>query len=140
MLYFFFFITFGSFIFLKLQFVAIFASFESSRQIFELKSRLLRIKLLNIAFQTMDVDHKGYLTFPQVNEVLEEIYTFYSGFRKGSTGVGGAGNGASTPSNRERTLLLKALDRRGNGRIYQEEFMMILDLARIQVKEEVSFP
>jgi hypothetical protein len=139
MLYFFFFITFGSFIFLKLQFVAIFASFESNRQLLELKSRLLRMKLLNIAFQTMDVDHKGYLTFPQVNEVLEEVYGYYSGFRKGSVGRWVGSAGGSTPSNRERALLLKAMDRQGNGRIYQEEFMMILDLTRIQVSEEVRY-
>jgi hypothetical protein len=128
MIYFFLLITTGSFIFLKLQFAAIFASFESNRQLFELKSSLLRIALLDTAFSAMDsVEQRGYLTYPQVNEVLEELYSYYSGFRK-----------SGVPTSRERSLLLKAMDRDGNGRVYQEEFMMILDLTRISVNEEVG--
>jgi hypothetical protein len=128
MIYFFLMITLGSFIFLKLQFVAIFASFESNRQLFELKSSLLRISFLDEAFVVLDsVEQKGYLTYPQVNEVLEELYSYYSGFRK-----------SGVPTSRGRSLLMKAMDRDGNGRIYQEEFMMFLDLTRIQVNEEVG--
>lgn len=125
-LYFFIMITFGSFIFLKLQFVAIFTSFESNRQLYELKNRLLTLQLLHIAFEAMDVHKLGYITFPQINEVLEELYTYYSGFKK-----------SGIPSHRERALLLRALDKNGDGKIYYEDFMIILDLTRIQVNEEV---
>lgn len=127
MIYFALFITLGSFVFMRFLFIAIFASFESNRKLIELQNQIIRIDLLHSAFHTMDIHKIGYLTFPQVNEVLEEFYTYYSGFKK---------SGSTT--NHERALLLRALDRNGNGQIFYDEFLMILDLTRIEVHEEIQ--
>lgn len=125
-IYFFVVISIGAFLYLNVLQVVVFTSFESGRNRCDQESAAVRKESLERAFNALDVMNLGFVTHSQVNDILDEMYENYYSFRK-----------FGVPSRRERLLLVRAMDSNGDGKVYRNEFMLVLELTRITVVEEV---
>lgn len=126
MLFFFLAISAGAFLYLNVLQVVVFTSFEFGRNLVSQRRIAITEDCLQKAFIALDVHNVGYLTHNQMKDVLDELYENYFSFRK-----------FRAPSVRERTLLIRAMDANSDGKIYKDTFMLILELSRISVHEEV---
>jgi hypothetical protein len=126
MMFFFLAISAGAFLYLNVLQVVVFTSFEFGRNLVNQRRTVATEESLQKAFLALDVHNVGYLTHSQIKDVLDELYENYFAFRK-----------FGVPSVRERTLLIRAMDTNSDGKVYKDTFMLILELSRITVHEEV---
>ncbi len=130
-IYFFFYLTIGNFFFLNLVLVFVMAEYQNSFQHSQHSKSTLRNANLQMAFHVLDVYQRGYLSYTQVYDLLQEVYRSYPEFRGGYWHE-------KTPSSSEIAVLVAALDINGDNFIYEEQFMWILHLTQIIIEEKVK--
>lgn len=127
-IYFFAVISIGAILYLNILQIIVFTSFEFGRHCVDKQRAAVREVNLEMAFRALDVLNLGYLVPSQIHDFLDELYTNYFSFRQ-----------YGIPSQRERALLMNAMDTNGDGKVSRETFGMILELTRISVAEEVCY-
>lgn len=135
-LYFFVFISVGSFCMLNLILVIVMVEFQKSSQLASDIQRATCQVLLMRAFEVLDPDRVGHIERDQLHLLLDELYLYYSDFKK-----------AGVPQGAARDILIDILDVDGDGKVTIEDFLFFLDVTRIKVSKrsdktflEVYFP
>jgi hypothetical protein len=116
----------GSFLFLNLILLVIFARFEKGRRLKFRRDEFYRYFNLKLAFEILDKSEVGTLTYEQVQAVLAELYKSFADFRK-----------YGVPSVTKQHILASAMDLDESGSITPYEFNMIIDISRIQLRKQV---
>jgi hypothetical protein len=129
-LFFFFYLSIGNFLFLNLVLIFVMAEYNTSLQQTQQKKSYQRKENLKMAFEVLDVYQRGYLSYSQVYDLLQEVYGSYPEFRGGYLHY-------KIPSPNEMAVLVAALDINGDNFIYEEQFMWILHLTQIVIQEKV---
>jgi hypothetical protein len=126
MLFFFVAVCLGSFLFLNLILLVIFARFEKGRRLKSRRDEFYRYFNLKLAFEILDKAEIGTLNYQQVQAVFSELYRSFADFRK-----------YGVPSATKQRILVSAMDLDESGFITPYEFNMIIDISRIQLRKQV---
>lgn len=135
-IFFIFTVSMGAFVFLNLILLVVNSEFETGKNKREAVESNYRSLNLQLAFEILDIENKGFLLYSDIDHLLEVLYTNFSDFRK-----------RGVPSDKMRRILVACMDVNSNRKISTREFSMILDVTRISLKRndrhnymELCFP
>lgn len=134
--YFFFifaFITLGAYGIKNLILVLVMVEFNRGEQAHADEDTVKSQVLLLRSFQLMDQAGRGWLEPRQMKPLLDELFSKYRDFR-----VGAAGQSGRVPWTAKRQILLKVLDIDSDGKISCEDFLYLLEVCRLTLREEVT--
>lgn len=118
------FVGVGAFGALNIILVFVLAEYRKGFDQFSIKATELREVLLLRAFDVLDTEQRGWLTYTQTAALFDELHAHYGDFLR-------FGN----VSRRKRNLLTKILDIDGDGVISADDFKFLIDVTRIRLKQ-----
>ncbi|CAM9517787.1 unnamed protein product, partial [Ectocarpus fasciculatus] len=134
--FFIFVVAVGAFVFLNLILLVVNSEFETGKNNLESIEKNFRSLNLQLAFEVLDIENKGFLSYNDIDELMEKLYENFSDFKK-----------RGTPSAKMRRILVSCMDVNSSRKLTMREFNMILDVTRIKLTRndkwnyaEICFP